>query len=224
MKNIIQILFFALVAFPGLSQNRDSLRHRYEEESQWSVQLLGGPNYCYPTTYFHPVPEREGLYKYHIIAMASQHIKKLFFLNYGLAYNALHFKTIQISNLETSYYDYRFLNLSISGRLVTSHNRIFGNLDAGISGNLLLYNIYYRPHDNFSRSFYNNGAIAVSWFLSPGINFNMTNRITFGLSALYSHAFVPITFIDAKGSVYERVVRHYVEYSAFNLGVQYYIK
>ncbi|MEK7433838.1 MAG: hypothetical protein AABZ74_11945 [Cyanobacteriota bacterium] len=224
MKKIFQILFFVFISLAAFAQEKkDSLPKA--KESKWSIQLLGGTNYCYPTFHFPSSGSYKlklrGDYKYGIILLVNRKVKKMSTLNMGISYNYLKYSQLQLSSTALNF-DYTFTSFFLSFRQITNLGKLYGHIEFGLSGDYLLDNNYTDYNINIFLKVFPNKTITASLYISPGINYKINNTITLNAMVGFSKAVVPLKYEDnntASGAPIK--INNYYSYLIYNAGIQY---
>lgn len=219
MKKTIQILIFVLFSFSAFAQEKKDTSAT--KESKWSIQLLGGPDYTFPSFYFNSETPK-GLYKYSFTLLANIKINNISSFNFGVGYNSLKYKTwLSYNPFYTNYYSYTFYNLFATFEVQTKGKKLFGSFDLGLAGDLLNNNRYLDKIDNISTKFFTNGSVIGSFIFSLGINYKLNKQITLNFIPRFSFAFIPLTFKQFDVGGFQVIEKNYIKYIIYNIGIQY---
>ncbi|MEK7433836.1 MAG: hypothetical protein AABZ74_11965 [Cyanobacteriota bacterium] len=223
MNKVIQILFFVLIPLVGFGQEK---KDSTTTQSKWSLQLLGGSTYTFPTYPTEADIKGKGLYKYGFAILINRKIGKYTITNFGVSHQFLKYNTWLAGRPSgISNFDYSFINIITSIRFISNHGKIRANLDLGLSGNFLMDNNHYYNDaiNHIHTSSFANGSFITSLFFATGINYQVNRKFTINLMCGYSKAITPLKYEYDIG-LGPRIRINYVQYLMINTGVQYYFK
>ena len=231
MKKHFQILFLFLISFSLFAQEKqDSLN---QTESKWSIQLLGGTNYCFPTFHFpnsYNSSVGKGLYQYGAKVIVNGKVSKYAVINFGASYNFLKYSDwLSYSPSYIHYFDYSFASFLLSFRQIINSGKLYGHIEFGLTGDYLLDNNYTNNSPNGpmyifpSRiKVFPNKTITASLYISPGINYKINDKITLNAMIGFSKAIIPLKYVDnSTASGAPKKANNYYSYLMYNAGIQY---